>query len=54
MRGIDVKEVRIIDEKVLIFRHFFLFGEYLRVTQYAAFLYVETNQNKTRNTRNQN
>ena len=48
VRSIDVKEARIIDEKVLIFRHFFLFWEYLRGTQYAAFLYVETNQNKTR------
>ena len=52
MRSIDVKEARIIDEKVLIFRRFFLFGEYLRVTQYAAFLYAGTSQDKIRNTQN--
>ena len=54
MRSIDVKEVRMMGEKVLIFRHFFLFGEYLRGTQYAAFLYAGTSRDKTRNTRNQN
>ena len=54
MRGIDVKKVRMMGEKVLIFRHFFIFRGYLRGPQYAAFLYAETNRNKTRNTRNQN